>query len=58
MKADIYDALNLNTRATGNWEKGKAPNFPAWPRPNSTATKPEEKKPVSVADIYRQFQRR
>lgn len=53
--ADIYDALNLNTKATGNFKK--APDFPPWPRPtrdNDTA----EKKPVTVADIYARFTRR
>jgi hypothetical protein len=31
--ADVYDALNLNTRASGNWGKKKAPEIPAFPRP-------------------------
>ncbi|MFC4089357.1 hypothetical protein [Micromonospora sp. GCM10011541] len=59
--ADLFDAINTNTRATGNWAKGKTPKFPEYPRPKS---KPEatgsdkQKKPVSVADIYRKFQRR
>lgn len=55
--ADIYDALNLNTRATGNWEKGKEPNFPPWPRParEGTSDAPTQR---SVADVYSSFQRR
>lgn len=53
MMADIYDALNMNTRATGNWDK-KAPEIPSWPRPKD-ATTPEEKKPVTVADLYKRF---
>lgn len=57
MMADLYDALNQNTRATGNWQKGKAPTFPEWPRPSRT-TKPEDKKPRSVADVYAAFTRR
>lgn len=55
--ADIFDALNQNTRATGNWGKGKVPTFPAWPRPTSSK-KPAKKKPRSVADIYKAFSRR
>lgn len=55
--ADLYDAVNLNTRVTGNWAKGKTPTFPRWPRPASTA-KPEASKPTSVADLYQRFQRR
>ena len=55
--ADIFDALNQNTRATGNWGKGKAPTFPAWPRPASRK-KSEKKKPRSVADIYKAIARR
>ena len=56
--ADVYDALNANTRATGNWAKGKAPTIPAWPRPDAKASTPQAKKPVSVAQVYQQFQRR
>ena len=57
LMADLYDAINQNTRATGNWARGKVPTIPAWPRPKHEA-KPEAKKKVSVADVYRQFQRR
>ncbi len=55
MLAAVYDALNANTRATGNWAKGKAPKFPEWPRPK---TEKVEKKPVTVADLYQHFIRR
>ncbi|MBB3099401.1 hypothetical protein FHR83_007107 [Actinoplanes campanulatus] len=54
--AGLYDALNVNTRATGQWRK-RPPELPAWPRPKS-ATKPERKKPVTVASLYSQMQRR
>ena len=57
MAADTFDALNQNTRATGNWGKKGAPKFPVWPRPNSKATS-EVKKPRTVADIYAGFSRR
>lgn len=59
LHAALYDALNANTRATGNWSKGKAPKFPEWPRPGSNKTKgKDKKKPVTVADIYARFIRR
>lgn len=57
MLADLYDAVNLNTRATGNWKKGHEPKFKPWPRP--THDEPAgAKKPVTVADIYARFSRR
>ncbi|MFB8350991.1 hypothetical protein [Streptomyces niveus] len=58
MRADIFDALNQNTRATGQWGKGKAPKFKPWPRPAATKQKKQAgKKPgrISVADIYKKF---
>jgi hypothetical protein len=60
MKADIFDALNTNTRATGQWQKGKVPTFPVWPRPTSrpkNGSKAEKNK-TSVADLYAKFARR
>lgn len=51
--AHIYDALNLNTRATGNWGK-QPPNFEPWPRPNTRSAAPAKKK-TSVADLYNRF---
>ena len=61
LKASLYDALNMNTRATGNWAKGKVPTFPGWPRPKAdggTRHGDQGKKPVTVADIYARFARR
>ncbi|MEU5427614.1 hypothetical protein AB0H73_18695 [Streptomyces olivoreticuli] len=58
MQADIFDAINQNTRATGQWGKGKAPKIPAWPRPTPKAQKKTGKKPVTVAALYQQFSRR
>ena len=55
MNADIFDALNVNTKATGNWKK--PPNFPVWPRPD-VKPKADETKEVSVADLYNRFTRR
>lgn len=52
LRADLFDAMNLNTRATGNWGK-KAPKFPAWPRPNR---KQKQRKkhdgPVTVKSLW------
>ena len=60
MQADIFDAINQNTRATGNWGKGKAPKIPSWPRPKAlkkpTKTSGQKAgKRVSVAEIYKKF---
>jgi hypothetical protein len=57
--ADIFDAINQNTRATGQWGKGKAPKIPLWPRPKVSKKKESKKdrpaRRVSVADLYKQF---
>lgn len=53
LQADLYDAINVNTTATGQYKK--PPNIPAWPRPDPDATSPAEKKPVTVADLYSKF---
>lgn len=45
--ADLYDALNINTRATGSWRK-KPPEVKPYPRPK--VEKPKKKR--SVADWY------
>jgi hypothetical protein len=57
MAADQYDALNQNTRATGQWGKGKPLTFPPYPRPSTTAkTEPSERpKPTTVAELYRGY---
>lgn len=55
MLADIYDAINVNTTATGNWKKGKQPDIPPWPRPDAEKKK---KKRTSVRDVWNKFQTR
>lgn len=50
--ADIYDAINQNTRATGNWKK--PPKIKPWPRPRAKADK-GDKKPRTVADLFSTF---
>lgn len=49
--ADLFDALNVNTQATGNWRK-KPPKFPIYPRPVKDAA-PQEK--VTVKSLFAQF---
>ncbi|MFI6275937.1 hypothetical protein [Streptomyces sp. NPDC050988] len=60
LTADLFDAINQNTRATGQWGKSKAPKIPPFPRPEPKKKAPEKqaKKRRSVAEIYKQFQRR
>lgn len=57
MAADTYDALNVNTIATGQWKKGKKPDIPPWPRPKKDAIR-EKKKPVSVRDVWNKLNAR
>lgn len=52
--ASIFDAVNTNTKATGQWKKGP-PKIKPWPRPKSKPKR--EKKKVTVMDLYRQFGR-
>ncbi|RPF45745.1 hypothetical protein EDD96_2309 [Streptomyces sp. Ag109_G2-6] len=60
MTADLFDAINQNTRATGQWGKNKAPKIPSYPRPQPKKKAPDKKakKLRSVAEIYKHFQRR
>lgn len=57
MMADLIDALNQNTRATGNWGK-KAPKIPSYPRPKQLrspvtgSSKTARKKKVTVAELW------
>lgn len=57
LTADLFDAINQNTRASGQWS-GKPPKIDPWPRPNPKHKTPEQKKPVTVADLYNRFNRR
>jgi len=51
LQASIFDAIQINTRATGNFKK--PPKFEPWPRPKSKA---KGKKRVSVRDVFAKFQ--
>lgn len=56
MIANVYDALNLNTRATGNWGKGKPPKLAEYPRPKSKpAGDAAPAKQPTVRDIFAQM---
>lgn len=53
--ADVYDAINQNTRATGSWKRGKAPTFDPYPRPGRDGKgkkKNKKSKPRTLADLY------
>jgi hypothetical protein len=51
--ADIYDAIILNTRATGNWTE--PPDIPSYPRP--TSKKPDEKPKQTVKGLWAMLNR-
>jgi hypothetical protein len=43
--ADLFDVIQVNTEATGQWKK-KPPELPRYPRPK------DKKKPVTVASLH------
>lgn len=58
MVADLIDAVNQNTRATGNWGK-RPPKIPSYPRPKQppksklvAGQRGRKKQKVSVAMLY------
>lgn len=53
LAAETYDAINQNTRATGNWGKKAPPKIDPFPRPKR---KGGNKKATSVKDIFQRFQ--
>ena len=48
--ASIFDAIQINTRATGNFKK--PPKFEPWPRPKPKA----KKKKATVKDLFARLQ--
>lgn len=58
LTADLFDAINQNTRASGQWGKRGAPKIDPWPRPKGKKADKKKKKPVTVADLYSNFSRR
>ncbi|PSL04136.1 hypothetical protein CLV30_106141 [Haloactinopolyspora alba] len=54
--ASLFDALNLNTKISGNWKKGKEPKFPEWPRPETASA--TTKKKATVKDLWMKMSRR
>lgn len=51
--ADLYDAINLGTTATGQW-KNKPPKIPPYPRPSAPKVK-KDPKSLTIHDFYGQF---
>lgn len=51
MLASLYDALNLNTAASGNWKK-EPPDFKPWPRPGDEERAKKKKKKVSLESLF------
>lgn len=57
--ADIFDAVNQNTRASGNWGKNGAPKIDSYPRPSikrKSEKVAEKKRRTTVADLFKRFQ--
>lgn len=52
LAANTYDAVNQNTRASGNWGKKGAPDIAPYPRPKGVKAR---KKPATVKDIFKRF---
>lgn len=57
--ANVYDAINLNTQATGHW-RNKPPKFEPYPAPKNTkpAATAQAKSSVSVEDVFLAFHKR
>lgn len=54
--AAIFDAIGVNTVATGNWKKGKAPTPPEWPKPKVKQTEQKVTKAMSVKEVHAALQ--
>lgn len=57
LMAQVVNAVNLNTRVSTEWQKGKEPDFPiigpsSWREPPEAHSKPEETK-LSVLDVMK-----
>lgn len=50
--AGIYDAVNVNTRATGNFKT--PPKFQPWPMPQAII---EKSQPTTVATLFARMSR-
>mgnify|MGYP006362592617 CR=1 FL=1 len=48
--ASTFDAVNLNTRSSGNW-KNKPPELPAFARPKSSKRSSKKKGKRTLADV-------
>ncbi len=54
----IYDAIQQNTLATGNWKQGKEPTFKPYPRPSGKGAEESKKNRPSLSDIQSKLFRR
>lgn len=55
LMAGLLDAINQNTRATGNWKK-KAPDIPPVPRPSARAvSRKATGKQTTLVDLQRKL---
>lgn len=54
MLADLFDAINANTRVTMSFGSKKVPKQDVYPRPKSVS-KSEKKKAVTVMDLFKRF---
>jgi hypothetical protein len=52
MLADLYDVTNFQTRVLGNWKKGKPPELPLWPRPQTKTSRAVKKMRTTVRSLY------
>ncbi|MGL5825561.1 MAG: hypothetical protein ACRCYU_12235 [Nocardioides sp.] len=58
LRADVYDALNLNTRASGNWGRKSAPKIPAYKRPEPPKKKKGKMSPAEMLQtLYARMQK-
>ena len=58
ISADLYDAVNINTQATGHWKKDP-PKIPPYPRPKSKAKRASDPpKRVNLKQLHSQLFRR
>jgi len=51
----IFNSVNVNTVASGNWKEGKAPTPPEWPTPKPKSKKKASEQPKSLLDLRSQL---
>lgn len=61
LMADLFDAIQQNTRASGNWGKSGAPKLKPWPRPKQKKPRTQAPQPgqrVGIKELFARFQRK